>query len=88
MLGCLQDKLSEPRLSSETGNFLLLVKRGGPSWAGGDPAVVSEVSWKPDSSSRVTLEGALLLKILPEPPVIFLPLVGFKATSSVDPELE
>ena len=57
---------------------------------GGDPEVVPEMSWKPDSSSNVTLEGALLLKILPDPPlpVIFLPLAGFKATSSVDPELE
>ena len=55
---------------------------------GGDPEVVSNPSWKLESSSRVTLEGALLLKNRPEPPVIFLPLAGFKATSSVDPELE
>ena len=53
-----------------------------------DPVGVSWPSRKPDSSSKVTLEGALLLKNLPEAPVIFLPMVGFKATSSVEPELE
>ena len=44
---------------------------------GGDPEVVPEMSWKPYSSSKVTMEGMLVLKILPEPPVIFLPLTGF-----------
>jgi len=82
MLDCLHDKLSDPILSSEGRNLLEW------SWVGGDPAVVSSTSWKLESSSRVTLEGALQLKNLPEPPVIFLPFTGFKVTSSAELELE
>ena len=53
---------------------------------GGDPEVVPEMSWKPDSSSKV-LEGMLVLKILPEPPVIFLPLAGFNQQRHIEEEL-
>ena len=57
----------------------------------GDPTVVPEavpeMSWKPEeSSSKVTLEGALLLKNLPDPAP--MTLLDVMETSSVDPELE
>ena len=45
------------------------------------------MSWKPYSSSKVTMEGMLVLKILPEPPVIFLTLAGFNRQRHIEEEM-